>query len=64
MEMKDIKSLKEKDVVEKVEELKSQLFDMKIQKATSGVDKPHLKKEMKRNIARLLTHKSDLQKNV
>jgi large subunit ribosomal protein L29 len=40
------------------DELRLDLFKMKMQKTTSGVEKPHLMKVAKKNIARLLTVKT------
>lgn len=62
MKMTDIKSMTGVDVNNKVEEIKGQLFDLKIQRATSGIEKSHEKRELKKTIARLLTHKSSLEK--
>lgn len=61
MEMSDIKSYSAVDVDKKIEEIKNQLFDLKIQKVTSGIEKPHEKYTLKKTIARLLTHKNSLR---
>lgn len=61
MKMTDIKSLTAKDVDSKVEELRKSLFEMRIEKATSGIEKPHVKTANKKTIARLLTHKNQLK---
>ncbi len=63
MKMTDIKSLSATDVDNKIEEIKKELFDFRIEKATSGVEKPHLKTEKKKTIARLLTHKNQLKRS-
>ena len=39
----------------KVSDFKKELFNLKMQKVTSGVEKPHLYKVLKKNIARCLT---------
>jgi large subunit ribosomal protein L29 len=41
----------------KVEEIKTELFNLRMQKSASGVEKPHLLKIGKKNIAKLLTAK-------
>jgi ribosomal protein L29 len=51
----EISKLSEKEIVEKVATLKSELFNSKFNKFTTGSDKPHLVKEIKKDIARLLT---------
>lgn len=54
----DIKKLDDKALERKVAELRLDVFQMKMQKTTSGIEKPHLIKEAKKNIARLLTLKT------
>jgi large subunit ribosomal protein L29 len=54
----DIKKMDEQAVERKLSELRLDLFKMKMQKTTSGVEKPHLMKVAKKNIARLLTVKT------
>ena len=60
MKMSEITSMTVKDVDLKVDELKTQMFDLKIQKFTSGIEKTHERKNAKKDIARLLTQKSKL----
>jgi large subunit ribosomal protein L29 len=40
---------------QKVSELRKELFDLKLQKSTTSVEKSHLLVSVKRDIARLLT---------
>ena len=40
---------------QKVSELRKELFDLKLQKSTTSVEKSHLLVTVKRDIARLLT---------
>ncbi|MCP4912620.1 MAG: 50S ribosomal protein L29 [Oligoflexia bacterium] len=54
----DVKGLDEAAVNAKVAEARKQLFDIKIQKTTSGIEKPHEIKIIKKNIAKLLTAKN------
>ena len=54
----EIKKMDEQAVDRKLSELRLDLFKMKMQKTTSGIEKPHLMKEAKKNIARLLTVKT------
>jgi len=55
LKMEDIKKLDEKMVDSKLTELRKELFEMKMQQVSSGIEKPHRKKELKKDIARLLT---------
>ncbi len=54
----DISKLSEKEITEKVASLKTELFNNKFTKFTTGSDKPHVVKNLKKDIARLLTFKN------
>lgn len=54
----EILKLSDKELTEKVANLKVELFNKKFNKFTTGSDKPHLVKELKKDIARLLTQKN------
>ncbi len=54
----EISKLSAKELTEKVASLKSELFNTKFNKFTTGNDKPHLVKDLKKDIARLLTVKN------
>lgn len=58
LKMSEIKDWEASVLEKKVQELKLELFNIKMQKTTSGIEKPHRIKEIKKNIARLLTVKS------
>lgn len=51
----EISKLSAKELTERVVALKTELFNKKFNKFTTGTDKPHLVKELKKDIARLLT---------
>ena len=57
----DISKLSAKELTEKVSILKTELFNKKFNKFTTGNDKPHLVKELKKDIARLLTQKNAIK---
>ncbi len=57
MKYEEVKGWDAKQIDTKVEEIKTELFNMRMQKAASGVEKPHLLKIGKKNIAKLLTAK-------
>lgn len=50
--------LSAKDINEKVASLRSELFNSKFTKFTTGSEKPHRVKQIKKDIARLLTQKN------
>lgn len=58
LKMTDIKNMDEKVIVAKVSEFRRDLFNMRMQRAAAGVEKPHVIKLAKKNIARLLTAKN------
>ena len=55
LKMAEIKDLDNKAIASKISDLKKELFDVKFQKGTSGIEKPHLLKNLKKDIARLGT---------
>lgn len=54
----EISKLSEKEITEKVANLKTELFNSRFNKFTTGSDKPHVGKQIKKDIARLLTFKN------
>lgn len=58
LDFKEISSLSGKEIDVKVAELKKFVFNTRMQKVTSGIEKPHQLKIAKKNIAKLLTAKS------
>lgn len=59
MKFEEVKTWDAKTIDAKVVELRSQLFNIKMQKAATGaVDKPHTIGVIKKDIARLLTAKN------
>ncbi len=53
--MNEIINWDEKALIGKIESLKNEVFTIRMQKVTSGIEKPHKIKENKRDIARLYT---------
>jgi large subunit ribosomal protein L29 len=58
MKYAEVKDLDAAAIDTKVSEMKREIFNMKMEKATSGLEKPHNLKVLKKNIARLLTAKA------
>lgn len=58
LKMNEIKGWDAKVIDQKVIECQKELTAIKMQKVTSGVEKPHRIKVLKQNIARLLTAKN------
>ena len=55
LKMSEISKLDSAAINQKVSELRRELFEIRLQKNTTNVEKPHLLTELKRDIARLLT---------
>lgn len=55
LKMTEIKSWDSKLINTKIEEFRSELVQIKMQKVTSGIEKPHRLKEIRSDIARLMT---------
>lgn len=58
----DVKKLNAKDVEKKLFEMKKELLTIKLQSSVSGDEKPHRKQLLKKEIARLLTFSTQLNK--
>ena len=55
MKPSEIRALSDKELVEKLDELKSELFNLRFQHAINQLDNPVRIKEVKRDIARCKT---------
>ncbi len=51
----EISKMSAKEIMEKVAKAKADHFNLKFTKFTTGNEKPHLAKSLKKDIARLLT---------
>ena len=52
---KDVEAMEPKAILTKIGELRGEVFSLRMQKRTTGLEKPHLMKQAKKDIARLLT---------
>ncbi|MHB1925837.1 MAG: 50S ribosomal protein L29 [Leptospirillum sp.] len=55
MKSKDIRTLSEAELKDKIQELRRELLMLRIQRVNGRLDKPHLLKEYKRDVSRMLT---------
>ena len=55
LKMSEIKKLENSAIKQKVSELRKELFELRLQKNTTNIEKPHLLDNIKKDIARLLT---------
>ena len=55
MKTNEIRKMSTEEIVKKIEELKSELFDMRMKQATAALEKSHKINEDRKTIARLKT---------
>lgn len=55
LKVTDIKTMTADERTLKIKALRKELFDVKLEKATTSVEKPHREKQIKKDIARILT---------
>ena len=53
--MNEIRNMSTEDINKKIEELKSELFDLRMKQSTQVIEKPHKINEDRKTIARLKT---------
>ena len=58
----EVNKLNKSEISKKVLGLKKELLTFKIKSSVSGAEKPHVKQEIKKDIARLLTFSKQLNK--
>jgi large subunit ribosomal protein L29 len=60
----ELKSFNDEKLAEEILEVKKQLFDLRLKKATRQSFKPHLFKHNKRKVAQLLTLESQKKQSI
>ena len=55
MKASEIRKMSNEEILKKIEELKDELFDLRMQKATAALEKPHKIRAAKKDIARMKT---------
>ena len=55
MKLKELRSFAKDELVERVEALKKSLFELNFQRKYGKIEKPHLFRQYKKEIARILT---------
>lgn len=58
MKYADVKEMDVASIDAKVSELRREIFNLKMEKATSGLEKPHRLRNIKKNISKLMTAKT------
>jgi large subunit ribosomal protein L29 len=62
MKMSELKDLTPKELLARSRDLRQELFNLRLQQATSQLDKPHRVRELRRNIARIETQISSTRR--
>ncbi len=55
MKLEEIRALDQASLIKKVSEARKEVFNLRLKKGTSGLEKPNQLRAAKKNIARLLT---------
>ena len=55
LKMNDLNEMDQSTIHSKIEELRGEIFTQKIEKGTSGLQKSHILKGLKKDLARCLT---------
>jgi large subunit ribosomal protein L29 len=61
MKMSELKDFTAKELQAKGRDLRQELFNLRLQKATSQLDKPHRVRQLRRDLARVETRLSGLR---
>jgi large subunit ribosomal protein L29 len=62
MKIKDLRNLTKEELVQKAKDLKSELYKMNMQRFAGSVEKPHLFRQMRKDIARIETLMHSVEK--
>ncbi len=57
------RQMSDEELKQKLEELRKKLYDLNFQRVTGSVQKPHLFKEIRKDIARILTILNERKRN-
>ena len=60
MKTSEIRDMSTEDINKKIEELKSELFDLRMKQASGNLDKPHRLNALRKDVARLKTVLNEL----
>ena len=55
MKISEIRKLKDEEILKKVKETKKELLNLRVKNATGSLDKPSKLKELRKDVARMLT---------
>lgn len=55
MKINDIRKMTTEELNKKIEELKVELFDLRMKQATGNLDKPHKINDLRKTVARMKT---------
>ena len=60
MKTSEIRKMSKEDIMKKITEIKTELFDLRMKQATGNLDKPHRINALRKDVARLKTVLNEL----
>lgn len=60
MKTSEIRKMSKEDINKKINEIKTELFDLRMKQATGNLDKPHRINALRKDVARLKTVLNEL----
>ncbi|MCM8773868.1 MAG: 50S ribosomal protein L29 [Candidatus Omnitrophica bacterium] len=63
MKVSELRNLNKEELLIRLKDLRKKLMELNFQKSTGNIEKPHLFKQIKRDIARILTIINTKEKN-
>ena len=60
MKTSEIRKMSKEDIIKKITEIKTELFDLRMKQATGNLDKPHRINALRKDVARLKTVLNEL----
>ena len=63
MKITELRAMQDEDLVQQVDKLRREIFNMRFKGAVENIPQPHRLREMKHDIARSLTVLGERQKN-
>ncbi|MSR66352.1 MAG: 50S ribosomal protein L29 [Pedosphaera sp.] len=64
MNYAEIKDLTEPELLNKVRDMRLEMFNLRLQKVAGPTEKPHRLREMRKDLARIQTRRTELRRKV
>lgn len=63
MKISDIRKMSETEITNKIAEIKTELFELRMKQATGSLEKPHKINALRKDVARLKTVLTEMKNN-